>query len=92
MICPVKEEAKDDIELQRVDTPVEIKRRRWKSCCFQMDKEVVQYFVKYLILIGLMIFFGIELHLSKQCETDQLYTGLLSMVIGLALPSPRLKN
>lgn len=91
MICPNKEETKDDIELQRVETPAEIKRRRWKSCCLTCDKDVVQYLMKYFILISLMIFFSIELHFSNKCETDQLYTGLLSMVIGIALPSPRLK-
>ena len=94
MICPLsdKEDKKGDLELQRIETPAEIKRRRWVSCCFQMDREVVQYFMKYFILVSLMVFFSIELHLSDKCETDQLYTGLLSMVIGLALPSPRLNK
>ncbi len=91
MICPVKEETKDDIELQRVDTPVNRRVLRWHSCCLTCDKDVVQYLMKYFILISLMVFFGIELHLSDKCESDQLYTGLLSMVIGLALPNPKLK-
>jgi len=91
MICPLKQEAKDDLELQRTETPIEIKRRRWESCCFKLDREVVQYFMKYFILISLMVFFSIELHLSETCESDQLFTGLLSMCIGIALPSPRLK-
>jgi len=91
MICPQKEESIDDIELQRTETPADRRVMRWHSCCLTCDKDFVEYFVKYVLLAGLIIFFAVELHLSQKCESDQLYTGLLTLVIGIALPSPRLK-
>lgn len=91
MICPIKEDKKDDLELQRTETPLDRRVLRWHSCCLTCDKDVVQYLMKYFILISLMVFFSIELHLSDKCESDQLYTGLLSMCIGIAIPSPKLK-
>lgn len=90
MICP-RFEVDNDIDLERVNTPAEVKERRWKSCCFILDKEAVQYFIKIFILIGLIIFFSFELHISDTCEDNQLFTGLLTMVIGILIPSPRLK-
>ena len=88
MICPQQDESIDDIELQRVDTPD--RKVKWSSCCFECHKDFVEYAVKYILLAGLIIFFAVELHLSDKCESDQLYTGLLTLVIGIALPSPRL--
>lgn len=89
MIAPQKNVTVDDLELQRTDTPANYKR--WKSCCFDLQKDFVEYIVKYVILTGLMIFFAVELHISNKCESDQLYTGLLTLIIGIALPNPRLK-
>jgi hypothetical protein len=91
MICPKQEETNDDIELHRTDTPANRRVIRWHSCCLTCDKDFVEYMVKYFLLCGLMIFFSVELHISEKCESDQLYTGLLTLIIGIALPSPRLK-
>ena len=90
MICPPsKEEQKDDLELQRVDTPIDVVK--WRSCCLIMDKDFAIFFVKYFIIIGLISFFAIELHLSYTCENKNLYQSLLMLVIGVALPNPKLK-
>lgn len=65
--------------------------KMWKSCCIVLDPEFTQFFVKYLILVMLMVFFGIELHLSDDCHDRNLFQTLLSLCIGIAIPSPRLK-
>ena len=77
------------------DTKIEIKEEEyqkiWKSCCLELDPEFTQFFIKYFILIGLMIFFGIELHLSEDCQDKNLFQSLLTLCMGIALPNPRLK-
>lgn len=88
MICPQYEEKEPDLE--RVDSPIP-KGRVWKSCCLRCDKDVVVYLTKYLLLVGLMIFFSIELHIAIDCERQQLMSSLLTLVIGVALPNPRIK-
>lgn len=90
MVTPQKKVSIDDLELQRTSTPAE-RRVKWSSCCFECHKDFVEYFVKYFLLFGLLVFFAVELHLSNKCESDQLYTGLLTLIIGIALPNPRLK-
>ena len=89
MLCTnIKEvEPEEELQLQRVNS----ERKTWKSCCLTLDREFVQYTVKYLILIGLIIFFSVELHISVTCEDKQLYNSLLMFVVGLAIPAPRLK-
>lgn len=89
MICPNEEEMKD-LELQRTNSEIN-GRRRWKSCCFYVDREVVVFSTKYFILIGLMTFFSAELHLSETCEDKNLYQSLLMLVLGISVPNPRLK-
>lgn len=79
-------EPEGDLELQRVNS----ERKTWRSCCLTLDRDFVQYVVKYTILIGLIIFFSLELHLSDNCEDKQLYNSLLMFVVGIAIPSPRL--
>ena len=90
MICPPQQEQKD-LELQRVDTPQPTNVVKWRSCCLEMDKDFAIFFVKYFIIIGLISFFAVELHLSNTCEDKNLMQSLLMLVIGVALPNPKLK-
>ena len=90
MICPQN----NDIELQspdleRTDNPTDTVR--WRSCCLIMDKDFAIFFTKYFIIIGLISFFAVELHLSESCEDKNLFQSLLMLVIGVALPNPKLK-
>lgn len=89
MICPNNEEMKD-LELQRTNSEIN-GRRKWKSCCFYVDREVVVFSTKYFILISLMIFFSAELHISNTCEDKNLYQSLLMLVLGISVPNPKLK-
>ena len=89
MFCNQEEEKKGDLELQRIDTPETV--IRWKSCCLVMDKDFAIFFTKYFIIVGLITFFALELHISDSCEDKNLYQSLLMLVIGVALPNPKLK-
>ena len=92
MICPKTQEAKDnDIELARVQTPLDVRRKRWLSCCFYVDPAFATFIVKYLILIGMLTFFAVELHLSEDCNDKNLYQSLLLLCLGLAIPAPEIK-
>ena len=90
MICPNNDEEMKDLELQRTNSEIN-GRKRWKSCCFYLDKEVVVFFTKYFILISMMTFFSVELHISTTCEDKQLFMSLLTLMIGVAVPNPKLR-
>ena len=90
MICPNEEEMKD-LELQRTNSEIN-GRRRWKSCCFYVDRDVVVFSTKYFILIGLMTFFSYELHIAEDCNDKNLYQSLLMLVLGISVPNPKLNK
>lgn len=90
MICPQKEEEKD-LELQRVNSEQRHNNIIWRSCCLTLNKEFTIFFTKYFILIALMAFFSVELHLAVNCEDKSLYQSLLLLVLGVAIPNPKLK-
>jgi len=90
MICPNNDDEMKDLELQRTNSEIN-GRKRWKSCCFYVDREVVVFFTKYFILISMMAFFSVELHISTTCEDKQLFMSLLTLMIGVAVPNPKLR-
>ena len=91
MICPKQEEKNEDLELQRVNSEVRA-NIMWRSCCVELNRDFTIFFTKYIILIGLMIFFSVELHISITCEDKQLFISLLTLIIGVAIPNPKLST
>jgi len=63
----------------------------WKSCCIELDPEFTQFFIKYAILIGLMVFSAVELSRATECTDRNMFQSLLTLMIGIALPNPKLK-
>lgn len=96
IICPdineMKEDNPPDLELQRQDTPAQRARKVWKSCCLTLDADFVMYMTKNLTLIGLITFFAYELSVSETCERQNIFQSLLCMVVGILVPSPRMRN
>ena len=63
----------------------------WKSCCLSMDKRAVQYFSQLAVIsaaMGLCIF---KLAIDPSQETQVSYTALLTLMIGVIVPSPKFK-
>ena len=79
-------EHKIDIENKQIE-------KSWKSCCgLVMDSAPIQYFTTIGIISGIMSFCIYKLSTNESCEAQQLYTGLLTMLIGLILPGPIYKK
>ena len=63
----------------------------WKSMCLTMDRRAVQYFTQISIIAGIMCFCILQLASDDRCESQQLYIGLLTLLIGVIAPSPKFK-
>lgn len=64
----------------------------WKSCCLRMDKNAVRFFTQLAIsmcIIGLCI---AQLVRLKDCGSQHAYIGLLTLIIGVWLPSPSMNK
>lgn len=64
----------------------------WKSCCLLLDKRATMFFSQLLIALLVIGFCIVQLVNSRSCEHDSLYSGILSMIIGVYLPQPRINR
>ena len=63
----------------------------WRSCCFVADKRVIVFSSQLIIAFSVITFSFVQLARNNECEHNQLYVGLVTMIIGIFLPSPRVK-
>ena len=83
-----------DIEAS-VGHPVEINPYMWVCCCSpnnRTDKRIIVFFSQFSITLIIIFFCIYQLLRSNSCESDQLYMSLLTLVIGVYLPSPKLRK
>lgn len=67
----------------------EQQRNIWESMCLRVDRRAVQYFCQIIIITSIMIFAGYQLIHLQECDQQQSYLGLLTLLIGLVLPNPK---
>ena len=79
-------------KIQELKERIEIENT-WKSCCLLVDRRALIFFSQLGISISVMalcIYQLITHHDS--CDSNQLYTGILTMLIGIHLPSPKMRK
>ena len=64
----------------------------WTSFCFKLDRRAVAYFTQLTISIVILAFCIYMLCTNDDCVTFSRWSPLLSFVIGLNFPQPRLKD
>lgn len=63
----------------------------WRSCSgCRLDRRATVFFSQLFISVVVICFCIYQLVNSKSCERDSLYSGILTMVIGIFIPSPRI--
>jgi hypothetical protein len=63
----------------------------WRSCCLVTDRRMIVFISQLVIGLSVISFSFVQLIRQDQCESNQLYIGLVTMIIGIFLPSPRVK-
>lgn len=74
-------------EKEKLETPY-----IWKSCCFQADKRIVLFLSQFSIGLMVICFSLYQLNKDNTCEHQQVYVGLLTMMVGVFLPAPRINK
>jgi len=62
----------------------------WESCCLRFDKRAVSYFGQMTIGIGIITFCITMMAMNDDCATFSRFSPLLTLVVGILLPSPQL--
>jgi hypothetical protein len=62
---------------------------QWRSCsgCL-IDKNLLVFSSQLTISVTIIVFALYQLTVSRTCERDSLYAGIVSLILGCWLPSP----
>ena len=69
-----------------------IERNTWRSFCFEIDKRVLLFFSQFSVGLMVISFSLYQLNKDSSCENQQIYIGLLTMMVGIFLPAPRIQK
>lgn len=69
----------------------DVEDNTWKSCCLILDKTFVQFFTQMCILSLIIVFCIVQLVHNKDCESQRGYMGLLTFLLGILCPQPKIK-
>jgi hypothetical protein len=73
------------------DLPVRTDRIEvWESCCLRLDKRIVVFMSQLSTSLTIIFFCMFMLCAYRDCETFARYSPLLTLVIGVWLPQPRM--
>lgn len=61
----------------------------WKSCCFNINKEMIVFITQNLIGLLIILFCIIKLNNKLECSEQQTFISLLTFICGILLPSPK---
>ena len=61
----------------------------WVICSSKVDRRAVQFFSQTLIIVGVMCVCIVHLGHNQSCETTQMWMGLLTLLLGVLIPSPK---
>jgi hypothetical protein len=81
-----------DPEVNTMDSTTLKEENLWRSCCILVDKRVVVFSSQLLIAVSVISFCFYQLSIDDSCEHNQVYVGLLTMILGIFLPSPRVNK
>ena len=79
------------MDIESIEVKQEQQGERWTSCCLEVDKNAVQFFSQLGISVGVISFCLYQLVHLTECEQQTAYSSLLTLVLGVWLPSPRMK-
>lgn len=65
---------------------------RWKSCCLSADKSFVMYITQLSMILLVICFCIAQLVTKSDCATQTTYVGLLTLLVGLVIPSPAIRK
>ena len=68
------------------------RKYHWNSCCLKVDKRALSFFTQVTFSALTVAFCIVMLITSQDCVTFSRWSPLLTLVIGVWLPSPQLKE
>lgn len=80
---------KEKKDMEQIENKRQESERIWKACCFELDRSIAFFFAQLIISLAMIVFCMWQLSRELTSDSRQMYSGFLSFVIGVWLPSPR---
>ena len=68
----------------------QVEARQWRSCCLTMDRGAALFCTQALISAGTIGLCTYQLINLENCEAQSLYSGVLTLILGAWLPTPKM--
>jgi hypothetical protein len=62
----------------------------WTSCCLKTDRRAVIFFSQFGLSTSVVILCIYQLLTRDDCNSNQLFLGLLTLILGVYLPQPKI--
>ena len=66
--------------------------RIWRSCCIESDREAVVYLTTFSLIFTTLGFCFHQLIVLHECNSQQAYLSILTLILGIVIPSPVIKK
>jgi hypothetical protein len=66
--------------------------RIWHSCCLTADKDFCMYITQIALIFFVILFCIYQLLTLRECIYQTVYTSMLTLLIGLVIPSPAIRK
>lgn len=74
------------------EIPIDNSTTTWKSCCIEADRGFVLFFCQFAISVIVVILCSYQLITLTECQSQSLYSGILTLILGTWIPTQRLGN
>ena len=83
---------KSRVVKHKIDMEEKKDEHTWEACCLVADKRAITFFSQFFITMGVMSFCIVQLVRLDDCNSEQAYLGLLTLLIGISLPNPKFQH
>jgi hypothetical protein len=92
LVLRPQQDGGQDIKVVPVNSVGIPQKYLWRSCCMEFDSRAVVFFSQLIISTGVMMFCIYQLATHEDCETQKSYSSLLTFLIGIHLPAPKISS
>jgi hypothetical protein len=63
----------------------------WRSCCNSaLDRRAIIFFCHFFLAVAIVFFCCYQLVFLQSCEAQSLYSGIITLILGIYCPSPKI--
>jgi hypothetical protein len=77
--------------IQELERKLEVENT-WNSCCLKTDRRAVIYFTSFSLSASVLVLCIYQLLTKDDCNSNQLFLGLLTFILGVYFPNPKIQK